>query len=169
MKELPGIAGATLATLEPHVDDRGRFVEALRTSAYPERFVQVNHSRSIKGVLRGLHYHEHQADLWYVVSGRAQVALADLRTERDKPTVETLELCAEHPQALYIPPGVAHGYLALTDLDLIYLVTREYDPADEHGVAWDDPTLDVPWRTDQPTLSERDRTNPRLQWNQARA
>jgi dTDP-4-dehydrorhamnose 3,5-epimerase len=74
-------------------------------------------------------------------------------------------LDAAEPTAVYIPRGVAHGYLALTDLDLVYLVTHEYDPQDEHGVAWDDPTLAIPWQLDGvPVVSERDRNNPTLQW-----
>ena len=64
------IRGATLISLEPHADERGRFVEIMRAANFPDQFVQANHSRSRAGVLRGLHYHRHQADLWYVVSGR---------------------------------------------------------------------------------------------------
>ena len=66
---------------------------------------------------------------------------------------------------MFIPPGVAHGYLALTDLDVIYWVTGEYDPGDEHGVAWNDPTLAIPWQIDaEPVVSERDAKNPGLDW-----
>jgi len=66
---------------------------------------------------------------------------------------------------VFVPPGVAHGYLALTDLDVIYWVTSEYDPSDEHGVAWNDPTLAIPWRIDtEPVVSERDAGNPKLDW-----
>ena len=66
---------------------------------------------------------------------------------------------------MFIPPGVAHGYLALTDLDVIYWVTGEYDPGDEHGVAWNDPTLGIPWQIDtEPVVSERDAKNPGLDW-----
>jgi len=65
-----------------------------------------------------------------------------------------------------VPAGVAHGYLALTEIDLIYWVTREYDPGDENGVAWDDPTLAIDWRLDgPPVVSERDSRNPGLQWD----
>lgn len=154
-----------LSPLAPRGDERGHFVEILRQGDYPERFVQSNHSRSKKGALRGLHYHRLQADLWYVVSGRAQVALADLRARTVAPTTMTIELDEERPATLYIPAGVAHGYLALTDMDLVYWVTREYDATDEHGVAWNDPNLSIQWAVDDPVLSKRDAENPLLQWD----
>jgi dTDP-4-dehydrorhamnose 3,5-epimerase len=160
------IAGVRLIPAEPHADERGRLVEMVRASSHPEPFVQVNHSRSRRDVLRGLHYHRRQADLWYVVTGRARVGLADLRPRRDRPPVQTLVLDAESPAALYIPAGVAHGFVALTDLDLIYFVTREYDGTDEFGVAWDDPNLAVPWGIERPILSPRDIQNPELRWDQ---
>jgi len=160
-----GIAGVVLSQPEVHADDRGRLVELFRASGYPERFVQANHSRSRRNVLRGLHYHRRQADLWYVVSGRARVGLADLRVQEERSLVQTLVLDGEEPAALYIPPGVAHGLLALTDVDLIYWVSEEYDGTDEFGLAWNDPTLAVPWGIDQPILSRRDRENPGLRWD----
>ena len=67
---------------------------------------------------------------------------------------------AKDPSILLVPPGVAHGFLALEDLDLIYLVDREYDGSDEFGIAWDDVTLAIPWATGTPELSDRDRANP---------
>jgi dTDP-4-dehydrorhamnose 3,5-epimerase len=79
---------------------------------------------------------------------------------------QTFVLDGETPTAVYVPSGVAHGYLALTQIDLIYWVTSEYDPGDEHGVAWDDPTLAIDWQLDAaPLLSERDAQNPALQWD----
>jgi dTDP-4-dehydrorhamnose 3,5-epimerase len=148
-----------------HSDARGRFVEIFRAASMPEQFVQSNHSTSVAGVLRGLHYHRHQADLWYLATGRMQVALADLRHRDPPPQVETLVFDGTQPASIYIPSGVAHGYLALTDIELIYWVTSEYDPADEQGVAWNDPTLAVPWDVSgDPVLSDRDAGNPRLEW-----
>lgn len=160
----PGIAGVIITRPQPWLDDRGRLVEIFRAEALPASFVQSNHSRSIKGVLRGLHYHQRQADLWYLVSGRAQVALADLREPSGKPATTTLILESDTPTTVYIPPGVAHGFLALTDVDLIYWVTAEYDATDEYGVAWNDPILAIDWETNKPILSERDENNPKLQW-----
>jgi dTDP-4-dehydrorhamnose 3,5-epimerase len=160
------IEGVRVWRPQVHADERGRFVEVFRAAGLPEATVQSNHSRSAAGVLRGLHFHRHQADLWYLVSGRAQVALADLRMRRPAPPTDTFVLSSDVPTAVYVPPGVAHGYLALTEIDLIYWVTREYDPADEHGVAWDDPTLAIEWQLDGPPIvSDRDAGNPRLEWD----
>lgn len=161
--EIPGVLKRDLAS---NSDERGRFVEIFRSSQAPDTFVQANHSRSAEGVLRGLHYHKHQADLWYVVKGTIQVGIADLRQKIDRPRAETHILEEGGPTTLFIPPGVAHGFLALTEIDLIYFVTSEYDAADEHGVAWNDPTLNVPWQTLKPTLSKRDRDNQVLEWEQ---
>jgi dTDP-4-dehydrorhamnose 3,5-epimerase len=159
------IDGVRIVTLDVYGDLRGRFCEIFRSAAMPETFVQANHSRSAAGVLRGLHYHQHQADLWYVPAGRAQVGLADLRVRGGTPPTESFVLDAAQPTTVFIPPGVAHGYLALTDLDVIYWVTGEYDPGDEHGVAWNDPTLAIPWQIDaDPVVSERDAKNPGLDW-----
>jgi dTDP-4-dehydrorhamnose 3,5-epimerase len=159
------IPGTTLTTLETHADERGSFAEIMRAAGFPNAFVPANHSRSRAGVLRGLHYHRHQADLWYVVRGRMQVGLADLRKRRSRPATASLVLDSDDPAALYVPPGVAHGFLALTDLDLIYFVTRYFDATDEFGVAWDDPALNIPWENPDPVLSERDRANSPLQWD----
>ncbi|MEO6207042.1 MAG: dTDP-4-dehydrorhamnose 3,5-epimerase family protein [Candidatus Limnocylindrales bacterium] len=134
------------------------------------RFVQANLSTSAAGVLRGLHFHRRQLDHWVVATGRALVALVDVRPmlvdPSAAPRVETRELVAD--EWVEIPTGVAHGFLALEPLELIYLVTNEYDGSDELGFAWDDPTADVDWpaiagnRDGRPILSERDQTNPSL-------
>lgn len=157
------IEGVIFTPLEAHADERGRFVEVFRQRAFPTTFVQTNHSRSRAGVLRGLHYHRTQADLWYLVSGRAQVALVDLR-RHGAPASQVLELSDEEPSSLYIPPGVAHGFLALADVDLIYAVSSEYDASDEYGIAWNDPSLQIPWQLDTPILSDRDSSNLELDW-----
>jgi dTDP-4-dehydrorhamnose 3,5-epimerase len=157
-----GIGGVMYQRLQAHGDERGRFTEIFRARAFPDQLLQANHSVSQAGVLRGLHYHHNQADLWYVVSGRAQVALADLRPGGDSIRTATVVLEGESPANLYIPPGVAHGFLALTELNLIYWVTQEYDGSDEYGVAWNDERLSIPWENDAPILSERDAGNPKL-------
>ena len=98
--------------------------------------------------MRGLHLHRRQDDLWIVGEGRAFVALVDVRPALagDGPAVvETRELDAD--DWVYIPTGVAHGFLALEPLQLVYAVTNEYDGSDELGFAWDDPTVAVPWPT----------------------
>ena len=134
------------------------------------RFAQANLSNSAPGVLRGLHFHRRQLDYWVVADGRAWVALVDARPlldgSGDRPIVETRELAAD--ATVTIPAGVAHGFLALEQLSLVYLVTAEYDATDELGFAWDDPLAAVPWpevpgRADgRPILSGRDLANPSL-------
>ncbi|MGH9051850.1 MAG: dTDP-4-dehydrorhamnose 3,5-epimerase family protein [Acidimicrobiia bacterium] len=155
------IPGVTHLALSRHQDDRGFFIETFRASWFPgSSYLQANLSQSSQGVLRGLHYHLRQEDLWMIPSGRAFVALADLRGGSDAHlAVETFEL--EGPQAVHIPVGVAHGFYAHTELLMSYLVTSYYDGSDELGVAWDDPQLAVPWPAGEPLLSGRDRGNPR--------
>lgn len=145
-------------------DERGRFCEAFRAAWFPQRKwqeMQCNRSESRAGVLRGLHYHFRQADYWQLLNGTMQVGLADLR--RSSPSFlqsAVLEMSAEEGTGLYIPPGVAHGFLSLTPIHMMYVVDRYYDGSDEHGVAWDDPDLAVAWRRPDPLLSQRDRANP---------
>jgi dTDP-4-dehydrorhamnose 3,5-epimerase len=154
-------------------DDTFGPIEPVLAGARPgaaARFVQANLSTSATGVLRGLHLHQRQLDHWVVASGRAFVALVDvrpmLRAESDRPLVETRELGAD--DWVDIPIGVAHGFLALEPLQLIYLVTNPYDGSDELGFAWDDPLAAVAWPAlaetpdARPILSDRDRSNPSL-------
>ena len=164
------IPGVTWGTVERHADERGSFRELWRRSRLPEPFVQVNLSTSAPGVLRGLHLHRRQVDHWVVATGRAFVALVDARPVLEgsgaHPIVETRELATDG--SVTIPVGVAHGFLALEALDLLYLVSNEYDGSDEHGFAWDDPAVGVQWPEvsgtpdGRPILSDRDRSNPSL-------
>jgi len=159
------ISGVELVTIQPAADRRGRFTEIYRATDAPGGFVQANHSRSRAGVVRGLHYHRAQSDLWYVVRGSARVGLVDLRDRTDPPISETVDLSEHEPSTLYVPPGVAHGFAALTEVDLIYWVTALYDASDEFGIAWDDPAIGIDWGVEDPVVSERDATNPKLSWN----
>jgi dTDP-4-dehydrorhamnose 3,5-epimerase len=164
------IPGVGWGTVERHADERGSFRELWRSSRLPELFVQVNLSTSAPGVLRGLHLHRRQIDHWVVATGRAFVALVDVRPLLDgsgaHSIVETRELPVDG--SVTIPPGVAHGFLALEALELLYLVSNEYDGSDEHGFAWDDPAVGVPWPEmpatldGRPILSDRDQSNPPL-------
>lgn len=168
------IHGVRWLAHQRHEDARGAFRELWRASAFPdlaagERFVQANLSTSAQGVLRGLHFHRRQLDFWTVQRGIAFVALVDLRGLIDgtaaRPTVETRTLRGD--EAVVIPAGVAHGFLAIEALDLLYLVTNEFDGTDELGFAWDDPAAGVPWPAvgtpdGRPIVSERDRSNPSL-------
>jgi dTDP-4-dehydrorhamnose 3,5-epimerase len=177
----PAIPGVAWGRVERHADARGSFRELWRASATgaldPDlagrpgaAFVQANVSTSAAGVLRGLHLHRRQLDHWIVVAGRAVVALVDVRPllagAAGRPAVEVREAGAD--TTITIPAGVAHGFLALEPLELVYLVTNEFDGTDELGFAWDDPLAAVPWPAapgaadGRPVLSGRDRANPGL-------
>ena len=101
LEPVDGIPGAVLGTPRVYGDSRGSFMEIFREDLLGVAFVQANHSRSSKGVLRGLHYHRKQADAWYVIAGEAQAMLADLRTPTEVPVVRSVDLVAGHPQVLY--------------------------------------------------------------------
>lgn len=159
------IPGLIHRALDRHSDPRGFFNELFRVAEVPESFVQANHSHSNAGVLRGLHYHRNQADLWYLARGEIRVGLADLRYRDAAPKTAVIDMSSDNPSSLYIPPGVAHGFAATTDCDLIYWVTQEYDSSDEFGVSWDDATLAIDWGVPDPILSERDRANAPLDWD----
>jgi dTDP-4-dehydrorhamnose 3,5-epimerase len=178
--DLPGVRWGSL---ERHADERGSFRELWRAQAFDGldpalagqaagttvRFVQSNLSVSAAGVLRGLHLHLRQLDHWVVTSGRAFVALVDVRpmlAGARQPGVECRELAADG--WVSIPTGVAHGFLAVEPLELVYFVTNEFDGSDELGFAWDDADAAVPWprveaaRDGLPILSGRDASNPAL-------
>ncbi|MFH0750973.1 MAG: dTDP-4-dehydrorhamnose 3,5-epimerase family protein [Chloroflexota bacterium] len=175
---IPGVAWGSVAW---RGDLRGSFRELWRASAFDAldpvlagrsepAFTQVNLSTSAQGVLRGLHFHRRQLDHWVVTAGRALVALVDVRPlvagTAERPLVAVRE--APRDTTVTIPTGVAHGFLALQPLELVYLVTNEFDGTDELGFAWDDPLAAVPWPAvagtpdGRPILSDRDRSNPPL-------
>lgn len=158
------IADVLIVAPDAHGDERGRFVETYRRQWLPlgREMVQANRSEKQAGALVGLHYHLHQADYWYVLRGRARVILHDLRDGSPTDgTTETIEMSGEEDRGLFIPPGVAHGFAALTDLLLWYLVDGYYNPGDELGLAWDDPDVGAEWGVERPVLSARDQANPR--------
>ena len=163
VNESSAIAGVYVVEPDVFGDDRGRFVETYRRAWIPEakEMIQSNRADRRAGALVGLHYHLHQADYWYVPFGRALVALHDLR--EGSPTdgaSQTLEIGEHDHRGVYIPRGVAHGFYAVTDLTITYLVDGYYDPLDELGVAWDDPVLAIAWTDRAPVCSKRDQTNP---------
>jgi dTDP-4-dehydrorhamnose 3,5-epimerase len=141
--------------LTRHEDERGWFAELARASALQKPIRQANLSRSQRGVIRGLHYHERgQDDLFVCLSGMVRVVVLD----RDDGEVFTEDIGDDNPVALHIPGVYAHGYEALTDCLFMYLVTEEYDPSDpdEHEVPWDDERVRHVWSTTSPILSARD-------------
>jgi dTDP-4-dehydrorhamnose 3,5-epimerase len=157
------IDGIAIVVPDAHGDARGRFVETYRRSWFPlgREMIQGNRSEKQAGAVVGLHYHLHQADYWYVTRGTARVVLHDLRSgsPTDGATL-SIDIGDEDERGVFIPPGVAHGFASLTDLTLTYLVDQYYNPADELGVAWDDPEIGADWGVAQPVLSARDQHNP---------
>jgi len=165
-QESTRIQGVYTVPIRVFADERGRFMETFRREWFPWvnwDKMQGNRSDSKPHVLRGLHYHHHQIDYWYVIDGTVRAAMVDLRPS--SPTyhaVETIEIGDDHNAGLFIPVGVAHGFVALTDVTLTYIVNNYYDGSDEYGVAWNDPALNIPWGIDSPIISGRDAQNPFL-------
>ena len=158
------IEGVHVVTPDVYADDRGFFVETYRREWIPNgsrEMIQANRGDRENGSIVGLHYHLHQADYWYVPFGTVRVVLHDLRS--GSPTEGATQLTdlreSEH-RGIYIPPGVAHGFAALTDATITYLVDNYYNPNDELGVAWDDPEIGADWGIENPILSDRDQNNP---------
>ena len=163
--------GVVLVEPTVHGDERGFFVETYSRDAWAElgvdaEFVQHNHSRSSQGTLRGLHFQTApgQAKLLRCARGEILDVAVDLR--RDSPTYGQWEahvLDDQQHHQLFVPIGFAHGFVVLSETaDVCYLVSNLFDPATEKGIAWDDPDVGVDWRVDEPLLSERDKTAPRL-------
>jgi dTDP-4-dehydrorhamnose 3,5-epimerase len=159
--------------IEPvvHGDSRGFMLESFSRDAWAElgvdvEFVQHNHSRSSKGTLRGVHFQTEpgQAKLVRCPRGAILDVAVDLR--RESPTYGQWESHVlddvKHHQ-LYVPIGCGHGFAVLSDVaDVAYLVSSLYDPLTEAGIAWDDPDIGVDWQVDDPLLSERDKSAPKL-------
>ena len=119
------------------------------------RWSRATARRSRPAPLVGLHFHLHQADYWYALRGKVRVVLHDLRVgSRTDGATEVIDLDGDVDQGVYIPPGVAHGFAALTDVLLTYLVDNYYDDSDELGLAWDDPAVGADWGVTDPILSD---------------
>jgi dTDP-4-dehydrorhamnose 3,5-epimerase len=159
--------------VEPTVqrDERGFFVETYHEPRYqehgiPQRFVQDNHSKSAKGVLRGLHSQSPnpQGKLLRCIEGRVWDVAVDVRVGSPSFGKHVgFELSAENHHQLYVPPGLLHGFCVLSDSAQIeYKCTAVYHPAADFGVRWNDPELAVAWPIDDPVLSEKDAKAPLL-------
>lgn len=172
MKAVPtGVDG--LVVLEPtvHGDERGFFMETFHEKMFanlglPTHFAQDNHSRSSKGVLRGLHFQDPNAQgkLVRVVTGAVWDVAVDLRTGSSTfGRWFGTELTSENKRLVYVPPGFAHGFCVLSDTaDFLYKCTTIYSPKDEHGIRWDDPDLNITWPVDRPQVSAKDASWPLL-------
>lgn len=154
-----------------HRDVRGFFIETYQQAKFTDlgiahTFLQDNHSRSVKGTLRGLHYqlHQPQAKLCRVVEGEALDVAVDIRLGSPHFGKWTsVILSSEHQNQIYVPVGFAHGFLALSEtVQFLYKCSDYYNPGDEHGIAWNDPELDIKWGVAEPIISTRDAKYPLL-------
>jgi dTDP-4-dehydrorhamnose 3,5-epimerase len=160
--------------IEPKIfgDDRGFFFETFHVDRYAKLagitalFVQDNHSRSSKGVLRGLHFQRNnpQGKLVRVTRGEVFDIAVDCRTNSATfGQWEAVLLSGENKKQFWVPPGFAHGFQVLSDsTDFEYKCTTYYDPSDEIAIRWDDPFLDIPWPIKPPKLSDKDSIAPFL-------
>jgi len=169
--ELPGVL-----IIEPKVfgDARGFFLETFQKQRYEDagipgyelEFVQDNHSRSAKGVLRGLHFQLENPQGKLVSAGTGAVFDVAADVNPDSPSYKTwvgVELTEENHRQLWIPPGYAHGFCVLSDIaDFQYKCTALYHPQSDSGVAWDDPQLAIDWPVENPLLSDKDLSLPTL-------
>ena len=160
--------------IEPRVfgDDRGFFLETFQAARYKQEagidlpFVQDNHSRSARDVLRGLHFQKtkQQGKLVRVVRGEVYDVAVDIR--KGSATFgewEGVILSEDNKKQFWVPPGFAHGFVVLSDTaDFEYKCTDYYDPSDEGCILWSDPDLDIPWPIANPVLSTKDESAKRL-------
>ena len=166
--QLPGVV-----ILHPNVfaDDRGFFMETYNQVFFgdqglPDQFVQDNHSRSSKGVLRGLHYQypQWQGKLVRVINGEIFDVAVDIR--RDSPDFGKwvgVYLSETNHQQLYVPPGYAHGFCVVSDVaDVVYKCTTVYKPQDDAAIRWNDPEIGIEWPIENPLVSDKDRQAPLL-------
>ena len=168
------IEGLVIVDVRAYGDSRGSFMETYQKPCFEKAgiccdFVQDNHSTSIEGVLRGLHFQIEypQAKLVYVIRGEVFDVAVDLRP--GSPTFgkwDGVLLSAENRRELFIPRGFAHGFLALSDVvEFCYKCDDVYHPGDEGGIIWDDPDIGIDWpipKGAEVILSKKDRLHPRL-------
>ena len=165
---------ADVILIDPPVfpDERGFFMESYKRSEFSaagirDLFVQCNHSKSSRGILRGLHYQKHpkaQAKLVRALSGEIYDVAVDLRL--GSPTYGKwvgAALSGENKKMLYVPVGFAHGFCVISaEAEIFYMTTEEYAPREEGGLLWNDPALNISWPVAEPQLSPRDQGWPPL-------
>lgn len=164
------IEGLVLIKRPTIEDDRGFFREPARIKAIEElsgiefNVKQMNHARSSKNTLRGIHVAPWNK-LIYVTRGKVQAVLVDLREgSQTFKMFESVIIGDENKTSIFIPKGIGNSYLVLSDdADYVYLTDEEWAPNREYGVAWNDPSLNIPWQIDgEPNLSDKDKNNPYL-------
>lgn len=160
------LPGVLLIELQAFADHRGLFIETYREEDYAaagigEQFLQDSYSRSVRGVLRGLHFQlrRPQAKLVYVPRGEVFDVAVDLR--KDSPTFGRwfgTRLSEDNHRQLFVPAGFAHGFCALSEsADVYYKFSDYYHRVDECGIIWNDPDIGITWPVDEPRVSEKDR------------
>ena len=165
------LPGVILFEPKRYGDSRGFFLETYREDLFKEAginasFLQDNHSRSKRGILRGLHYQlvQPQGKLVRVATGKVFDVAVDVRP--GSPTFGQwygTELDEDNMRMPYVPPGFAHGFVVLSDVaDFIYKCTDYYHPQSEQGILWNDPAIGIEWPITDVQLSEKDSTNPLL-------
>jgi dTDP-4-dehydrorhamnose 3,5-epimerase len=176
MRVLPTrLAGLVAIEPDSYADERGFFLETYRRAWHEEigipaeqSFVQDNHSRSTRGVVRGLHFQVGSGVAKLVRCPRGRILDVGVDLRRGSPTYgqwEAVELDEQSMRELYVPVGFAHGFCVLSDVaDVLYKQTAYYDTEVERGIAWDDPDIGVEWSlpVEELTVSERDSQEPRL-------
>jgi dTDP-4-dehydrorhamnose 3,5-epimerase len=169
--EQPGLDGLLLIEPRCFRDERGFFLESYQEGRYRaagiiDTFVQDNHSRSKRGVLRGFHFQVKRPQTQIVTVMRGQIFDVAVDLRHGSATFGRwfgAELSDQGPRQIYMAPGFAHGFCVLSDFaDLHYKVSRIYDHADEGGLLWNDPDVGVRWPIDSPIVSRRDGAYPRL-------
>jgi dTDP-4-dehydrorhamnose 3,5-epimerase len=166
------VYGALLFTPTPHTDERGSFCRTFDADVMsaagidPAAFAQDSISRSVRGVVRGMHIRrgDGEAKLVRCSSGAIFDVIVDLRpTSPTYRNWESFELRGDTQVSLYVPAGCAHGFQALTEpADVSYRIDRRHDPAEDVSIAFDDPELGIPWPLPPTILSERDRLGQSL-------
>ena len=169
--EATPLSGVMVVTPQVFQDDRGFFLESFNAEHFlkeglPVDFVQDNHSRSVKGVLRGLHYQypAWQGKLVRVLVGEIFDVVVDIR--RQSSTFGQwfgIHLSATDFKQLWVPSGYAHGFCVVSDIaEMAYKCTSPYRPCDDAGVRWNDPDIGIEWPVDHPVLSAKDQVAPLL-------
>ena len=164
------IDGLLVLKRSKHQDDRGFFKEIFHLNEIEQmlnlefKIVQVNHTYSKKGVLRGIHAEEWNK-LIYPINGEVFIAIVDMRP--NSPTfkkVEEFTINDEDRFALFVPKDLGNSYIVTSNqsVDYIYLVDAYYDGSDQRAIAWDDPDVNINWPIKDPIISERDKNNPKL-------